>query len=115
MKIRSRFIEMIEGKKFHFHQVEFTCLECEDTGYVSIFWPRVIAQAIQDPDSVKWWKTCAALCYCEKGEVILEGWPPADKRKPPVIFGSAWWHVNAKDPDAKAKAATLVNPEPTLF
>lgn len=116
MRIRESTRELLNGENVRYAVVEYQCRECEDTGFVSIFWPGVIGQAIKDPDSVKFWKRCAALCYCDLGEQKLENWIEIQKkkkrkRKPPAIFGSDWWHVNANDPDAKATAATLVKPE----
>lgn len=95
-------------KNYRYTEHQVYCEECEDTGHVSIWHPDTVRDAMIDPDRTIWRK-CAVLCTCDKIDVMGTHWPKkwnvANAGKPLPVFGDQPWHINARHPDAKAKAA----------
>lgn len=81
--------------------VAFDCLDCEDTGFCTVWHPEAIAQAMKG--EVSWWRTCAVLCTCCAAEEMGCEWPRTKNRVP--VFGDQPWHILARRPGAKELAA----------
>lgn len=87
----------------------YSCRECRDNGWVSIWTPSTIRSAIDDPDRTKW-RTCVVLCSCRAADRNAVEFRTGERiGKPLPIFGEKAWHINAKSPTAKADAATYVH------
>ena len=91
--------------------ISFRCLECEDTGFVSVWTPATIKSAIQDPDNTIW-RSCAVLCCCEAADTKATHWPERSKRRgaPLPVFGQQPWHINTRWRDAKTRACAYRHP-----
>lgn len=106
----------VEGMNFG-REPRFFCVECCDGGWVKVFRPEVIQQAIEDAE-VRIWATCLTVCPCKiRPEGQAQDFPLEFRAGPRVgkpipVFGESWWHVNANHPDAKAQAAMLEKPKP---
>lgn len=100
-----------------FHEPRFHCLRCEDTGFVSIWHPETIKQAMRDVDSVEWWREVAVLCTCDaassKAQVFPKHFRGKRAGKPVPTFGDQPWQILSRAHDAKAKAATFSLQEQT--
>ena len=102
-------IRIPSGSRFA-REPRYTCRECCDSGWVSIFDPRVVRQATIDPDAVKHWLTVMVLCGCDSAEEHkgkFTAGPRAGNYLP--VFGEKAWHFNSRSQTAKADAAAYVH------
>lgn len=89
-----RLIGKINGMKSY--EVRFTCLLCEDTGFVTLLHPDMIAR-IKAEGTIEPEITCAAVCTCDAGQ------KKAITRLP--CYGDKDWHIRRNEADCFAKAA----------
>lgn len=80
----------------------YQCRDCCDTGWVTIWHPATIRQAIKDPNTTVW-RTCVVGCTtCDK--MANHGGKLTNGREIP-FFGEQPWHINAHHHNAKLEAA----------
>ena len=87
----------------------FRCLRCRDSGWVEIWHPDTIADAVRTDGNPKRWHTCLCLCTCSAADKVPTHFSEriSSRRagQPIPVFGEKRWHIAVNEPDARAKAA----------
>lgn len=104
-------IRQLEARD-HGREDRYHCLQCRDTGWVTIWHPSAIQKAVKDVDAMqpKDWHTCVALCECPKADTQASHFSESSRHsragKPIPKFGEQAWHIATRGPDdTESKAA----------